>query len=201
MQSTVGSLYRHYCCFTSSQIGRQLMTHLHCASMIFWSRLWKYDDGFQRRTVKSTVKACLKPQEGTRKQKCDCSFQRRTVKSTVKVEEPWRALSRHVSSLKRGPENKSMTVVSREEQWRALSRYIGSCKRGTENKWFMQYKSQNSVQWDWVLIKLCELYSIGHHMQTYVMDVHPKYELKASYFSILEVKILNKTADNTVHMI
>jgi hypothetical protein len=61
------------------------MTHLHCASMIFWSRLWKYDDGFQRRTVKSTVKACLKPQEGTIKQKYDCGFQRRTVKSTVKV--------------------------------------------------------------------------------------------------------------------
>jgi hypothetical protein len=61
------------------------MTHLHCASMIFRSRLWKYDDGFQRRTVKSTVKACLKPQEGNRKQKYDSGFQRRTVKSTVKV--------------------------------------------------------------------------------------------------------------------
>jgi hypothetical protein len=61
------------------------MTHLHCASIIFWSRLWKSDDGFQRRTVKSTVKVCLKPQVGNRKQKSDNSFQRRTVKSTVKV--------------------------------------------------------------------------------------------------------------------
>jgi hypothetical protein len=38
-------------------------------------------------------------------------------------------------------------------------------------------------------------------VQTYVMDVHPKYEQKARYSSILEVKILNKTADDTVLMI
>ncbi len=50
------------------------MTHLHCASMIFRSSLWKFDDGFQRRTVKSSVKACLKPQEGNRKQKYDKWF-------------------------------------------------------------------------------------------------------------------------------
>jgi hypothetical protein len=65
----------------------------------------------------------------------------------------------------------------------------------------MRHESQNSVQWDWVIIKLCELYSIGHHVQTYVMDVHPKYEQRARYSSILEVKILNKTADDTVLMI
>lgn len=35
--------------------------------------------------MKSTVKACLKPQEGTRKQKYDGGFQRRMVKSTVEV--------------------------------------------------------------------------------------------------------------------
>jgi hypothetical protein len=52
-----------------------------------------------------------------------------------------------------------------------------------------------------MISKLCELYSIGHHVQTYVMDVHPKYEQKAWHSSILEVKFLNKTADDIVLMI
>jgi len=52
-----------------------------------------------------------------------------------------------------------------------------------------------------VISKQCELYSFRHHVQTYVMDVYPKYEQKAWHSSILEVNILNKTADDTVLMI